>query len=280
MGKPAEFYVKKLTFALGEGENKVPRWVYTAQKKAKKNCLIDRGTAGNFDEAVQFCEEHGVGIGDLDFVVNTHCHPDHIGGNLLFKRANPDIVFCAHPLAAIEIEDVERQFHRRPLPGFHQLVAGPVAVDRRLEDRDRLDIGETVQVLHTPGHSSGSISLHLPHRDLLIIGDSIPGRTDVPIYEDVVALRSTIDRLERVGAANVISAFDGDCGPISEVAYLGRGILEKVERAVREYLAQLPAGQEPDATMACRYVLDNTGFAGVTALPIITTSIIAHMTGR
>lgn len=281
MKSSVEIYTKRLTFEIGEGTMRIPRWVYVTLVKSETTCLIDTGTAGNFREITEFCSEHGVEVNDIDLIINTHCHPDHIGGNLLFKQANPDISFSAHPLAKLEIEDLDRQYKRRPLPGFHRLIAGPVTVDRPLDEGDLLDIGGEIHVLHTPGHSRGSISLLLPDRDTLIVGDAIPGRTDVPIYENVEELRTSIDRLGKTGVSHVISAFDGECGSVSEAARLGNEIIDRVDTHVGDYLARYasehPGAGEPEATDVCRYVLDQLGFTSVAPIPIITNSIKAHL---
>lgn len=275
-------YTKRLTFEIGDDKVRVPRWVYVTLIKGEKTCLVDTGTAGNFEEILEFCGEHGVEIGDIDLIVNTHCHPDHIGGNLRFKEANPSIPFYAHRLAVPEIEDIDRQYRRRPLPGFYRLIAGSVEIQTVLEEGDTLDLGTKVEVLHTPGHSGGEIALHLPADDLLILGDSIPGRTDVPIYEDVQALRSTIGRLAAIGTQRVFSAFDGDCGPISEVARLGNGVLQKVEEAIAASAGAagvdgLRKARATEPTALCREVLDRLGFTAVAPLPIIVKSIQAHL---
>lgn len=282
MKEDTQVYTKRITFEIGDETTRVPRWVYVSLIKAEKICLVDTGTAGNFEEILQFCADHDVDVREIDLIVNTHCHPDHIGGNLLFEQANPSIEFCAHRLAVPEIEDIDRQYGRRPLPGFYRLIAGPVKIQRVLEDGDDLAIGTEARVLHTPGHSSGSISLHLPKEDLLIIGDSVPGRTDVPIYEDPQLLRSTIDRLAGTAASRVLSAFDGDCGPISEVAELGRGVLQRVDDAVRAVARERSESGtqsvgEIEPTVLCRTVLDRLGFAKVAPLPIIVNSIAAHL---
>ena len=54
--------------------------------KGKKNCLIDTGTLCNLKDITNFCEGNGVVISDLGIIINTHCHPNHIGLNSLLKK--------------------------------------------------------------------------------------------------------------------------------------------------------------------------------------------------
>ena len=50
--------------------------------------MIDIGTSRNFKDIVKFCEGNGAKTSDLDMIINTHCHPDHIGSDYLFKNNN------------------------------------------------------------------------------------------------------------------------------------------------------------------------------------------------
>ncbi len=59
---------KKLLFKLGTGDNQFERSVYLTLIRGRKNCLIDTGTAGNFDNIVNFCRENGVTVADLDLI--------------------------------------------------------------------------------------------------------------------------------------------------------------------------------------------------------------------
>ncbi len=278
--------VQRLLFELGTGEGRVTRSVHIVLLKGTRNCLIDTGTAGNFKEILDFCAQQGLTVDNLDFVINTHCHADHIGSNLLLKRVNPGIVFCAHPLAKPFIEDIDEQYRRRPVPGFFDLVAGSVGVDRLLTNGERVDIGLELQILHTPGHSRGSISIFIPDRDLLIIGDAVPGRGDVPIYEDLNSLKDSFEKLKGTGAGNVISAFDGYGGAIAEVIENGKRLVDEVEKHITAYFQQRGInGNEPgregtEIEQVCSFVLTRMGFPDTPPLPIITSSIKAHLVSR
>ena len=261
----------------------VERSVYLALIKGRKNCLIDTGTAGNFSDIVNFCRENGVTVADLDLIINTHCHPDHIGANLLFKKANPGITFCAHRLARPYIEDIERQYRERPVPGFVNLVSGSTEVDCLLEDCDTIDIGLELRIFHTPGHSAGSISVFIPDREVLIIGDAVPGRRDVPIYENLGLLKSSLLKLQKTAAKHVVSAFDGYCQGISEVVKGGMELIDRVDRYVREYFHEVEADtkelkiEDLKLNEICSFVLEKLGFKGLPPLPIIVTSIKSHV---
>ena len=54
-----------------------------------------------------------------------------------------------------------------------RLVGKPVPVDDRLEDGDILPFGTEVRAVHLPGHTPGSIALHLPEKRAIIVGDAL-----------------------------------------------------------------------------------------------------------
>ncbi|MGI8878949.1 MAG: MBL fold metallo-hydrolase [Jatrophihabitans sp.] len=132
--------------------------------------LIDTGEAGSgpaIDDALQ---QVGLVGSDLDRVVLTHFHDDHAGAAAeVASWATAQVV--AHtadaPVIRGEVEgppptftEFERELHAPVAAGL--APAPPVRVDREVRDGDVLDFGGGAQVISTPGHTDGSIALHLP----------------------------------------------------------------------------------------------------------------------
>jgi len=135
---------------------------------AKKNLLIDTGLPSDSGLLEWQLRSLGLAAGDIQVVVLTHEHMDHIGGVPLFS---PRAVVAAHTLAAnkIELQDefvlMTRAFGHR-VEDFH--------IDIRLHNGTMIDVGGYVlHVLHTPGHCSGAICLYEPAHQLLFSGDTI-----------------------------------------------------------------------------------------------------------
>jgi hydroxyacylglutathione hydrolase len=113
----------------------------------------------------------------ITHIINTHGHSDHTAGNEALKAAT-GAKLLIHALDADRLGKVLHNTFSRILGG-----KGSPHPDVRLQDEDLIQIGETqLSVLHTPGHTPGSICLyadgHLFTGDTLFVG--AVGRVDLP----------------------------------------------------------------------------------------------------
>jgi hydroxyacylglutathione hydrolase len=188
------------------------RFVYSYLVYGDTINLIDTGVAGCEKNIFEYIRSTGRDPSEIALVVLTHSHPDHIGA----ARAIQQVTGCsiaAHPAEREWIEDVELQNRERPVPGFASLVRGSVQVDHELVDGESIEPDETrvgeMLVLHTPGHSKGSISLLLHNDGALFCGDAIPLAGDLPVYEDAVASVQSVRRLHGLkGTRVLLSSWD------------------------------------------------------------------------
>jgi len=115
----------------------------------------------NKDYLPQKVQEAGLGIDEVAMIVNTHCHYDHVGGNYLFPKSK---------VAIHEIDGEILQSKDSPLTaGF--LFGKSIErtdVDVKLKEKDKI---ANFEVIHTPGHSPGGISLW--DGEVLISGDTV-----------------------------------------------------------------------------------------------------------
>ncbi|HEY6445861.1 MAG TPA: MBL fold metallo-hydrolase [Acidobacteriaceae bacterium] len=130
----------------------------------------------------------------LKQIVVTHGHIDHVGGALRLKRATgAPILLNENDLPLLKMMDAQAAWVGVPTPE----VAPP---DVSAEEGMQAGIaGHTATILHTPGHTQGSICLHFAPENLLLAGDTLfagsIGRTDLPGGDGRQILRSLHDRL-------------------------------------------------------------------------------------
>ena len=104
--------------------------------------LVDTGVGGSGDYFSSQLSEIGLSMEDIDLVVNTHCHYDHVGGNYLFPNAK----IAIGTIDGDSLEDPES-----PIP-ICFVPAREIKrrdVDIRLKEGDRI---ADFEVLETPGH--------------------------------------------------------------------------------------------------------------------------------
>lgn len=133
--------------------------------ETKEALIIDPGFEEK-KEAERILKEVNQHNLQVKYIVNTHGHPDHIGGNRIIKQETGALILI-HEYDAPMLTDTAGDLPK--LFGLHMM--SPPA-DKMLHEGDVIQFGKTtLRVLHTPGHSKGSISLL--GDDVVFTGDTL-----------------------------------------------------------------------------------------------------------
>ena len=150
-------------------------------KKTKKALVIDPGGEEKIDLILDILEKNNF---NLEYIVNTHGHIDHIAGNSLLK-AKTEALLLIHRLDANMLVDANNNFS-----SFMGKEMCSPPEDKLLAEGDEVSLGTlNLRVIHTPGHTPGGISLVL--NNIVFTGDTLfaggIGRTDLPggSYQDL-----------------------------------------------------------------------------------------------
>ena len=139
--------------------------------------LVDSGTPGEIDKIVRQIEEAGYALSDIRAIVVTHAHSDHTGCVAeLARRSGAQVL--THRDDASYLERIAplpyKALVQRLLFGVSERMVfrfEPCKVDRPLRDGDIVEALGGLRVIHVPGHTSGSIALYQPERQILFCGD-------------------------------------------------------------------------------------------------------------
>jgi len=136
--------------------------------------VIDPGD--DIEDVLSLVQKHKLTVKQI---VITHAHIDHVGGAMKLRAASGAPIFLnQNDYALLKMLDMQAQWIGMARPG-------KVEIDQSLGQADTVKTGALVaDVLHTPGHTEGSICLYFPAEKKLIAGDTLfagsIGRTDLP----------------------------------------------------------------------------------------------------
>lgn len=195
----------------------LPLWLHALPHEGGL-VLLDSGTSVTPETSVRGrLAEAGHRIEEIDLVVNSHAHPDHMGGNAALA-AITTAAFAAPAAEAEWLEDndtvISQLWEANPdayrlsaqeRAEIAELFGERVRIDRLLRDGDALETSNgRLEVITTSGHSPGHIAVHDADRGLLFTFDDVQGRGVpiagtphwlAPLYHDVRRYRAGLRRL-------------------------------------------------------------------------------------
>jgi len=195
--------------------------------------LIDTGEVASGPAIAVALKQIGLVPGDLDRLVLTHFHDDHTGSaaevsswgtvQVIAHTADAPVIRGDVTGPPPNFTDFERELHARVAAGL--LPAPPTRVDQEVRDGDVLDFGGGAHVISTPGHTDGSIALHLPEHKILITGD-----ITAEYQGEVILGVFNLDRTEAVASFHRLADLD------VETACFGHGepLIENASARLRQ----------------------------------------------
>lgn len=177
--------------------------------------LIDAGMVGSRLLLERYLRRIGRRLDELDRIICTHGHPDHIGGVSELVRDRDDVTVLIHPddLAGLQrplreaMATAESHGERRGR--IIQYLTRTPADPTPIENGEVLPILGGLRVVHTPGHTPGSICLYLERPRILFTGDVLQVIRGQLTYasaffsHDHAGARGSVERLAALDVATI-----------------------------------------------------------------------------
>lgn len=184
--------------------------------------LIDAGHAGGAAAIEGAIRSLGLRPEQLQRIVLTHCHRDHVGAagelaarwgaEVLAHRLDAPVIRGDLPVPEPVLLEWERPLYAH---GLTVPQAPPTRVDRELTDGEVLPFGGGAVIVHAPGHTAGSIGVHLPSHGVLFTGDCIAGVGQVMLGVFNVDRAEAITTFGRLAALSPSVACFGHGDPLT-----------------------------------------------------------------
>jgi len=163
-----------------------------------KKILIDPGHYHLFGNVKDHLSKLSITPLDIDLILLTHAHPDHVEAVRAFSDSH----------ALIALHQAELDFVQKLAPHYGAAMSITEFEPQILLQEGDLQVGTmTFQIIHAPGHSPGSIGIYWPQEKALITGDVIfyqgIGRTDLP-GGNGQALKESIQSLSRLEVEHLL----------------------------------------------------------------------------
>ena len=189
--------------------------------------LVDAGLPDQTEVISAALTEAGIGVRDLRLIIFTHQDLDHVGSGAALVRQSGARVL-AHSADAPYIDGSLRPLKPSPemleqRPHMREILERlePVAVDEQVENGTRLDLAGGTQVVFTPGHTPGHISLYLERSKVLVAGDALTaegGYLNGPNPLATLDMRAAVQSVKRLADLDVDTIVCYHGGVVSEDA--------------------------------------------------------------
>jgi hydroxyacylglutathione hydrolase len=256
---------------------RLERFVNTLIIFGNRITLVDTGVRGSEKAIFRYIQENGRKIEDIETIILSHSHPDHIGSAAVIK----DLTGCrvlSHEAEADWIKDIDLQNRERPVPGFFTLVDRPTEVDEYLAGGQVIRLADNLNalIIHSPGHSRGSLNILFIEDRILFTADSVPLMNDIPNYENYRELKNSLKAIEESGAYDVLLTSWTppviDKVAIEKILSDGEVYMKMINSLVMEFYPGNPSQSD-----ACAAVIGKLGLPPFLASPLVNRAFLSHL---
>lgn len=244
-----------------------------------KITLIDTGVKGSEMLIFDYLKKQNRDFSEIDAIILSHSHPDHIGNAARMKELTGCKVF-AHESEKEWIENIDLQNRQRPVPGFYTLVDKSVVIDELVSDNQTMALQEglTLKLMKASGHSKGSLNILFEEDKILFTADSIPLKNDIPNYDSYPELMKTLEGIKKQ-APDLQMLLTSWTPPLTD-----KNEIEKVISDGEEYMRRIDCvvkdcykDKSTDSMGFCKMAVEKLGLPPFLAIPIVDKAFKSHL---
>ncbi len=249
--------------------------------------LIDSGSdEQSAGDVANVLTEHNFTVGAI---INTHCHPDHCGGNSFFQKKYPDVKIYAAYDEKLFIEDPKwapRCFcgNAAPFAGLknkHLAPLKPSTLTGTIPYKDATFIidDQSMTIVTLPGHTPGSIGVITPD-NILYSGDALFGKatfTKHPVlfYTDI---ENTLASFKKLAALHVDACVLYHGGIIHNLAQVAQEHEQRVLET-KDAILHIVKHKEPSLDILTQEIMKLYNISGnIISFTLTQTTIRAYLT--
>ncbi|TFF90584.1 MAG: MBL fold metallo-hydrolase [Promethearchaeota archaeon] len=196
-------------------------YIYPVYSYLLEDLLIDTGTTKCQEQLIHYLEDK-----EINIIVNSHAHEDHIGNNAILKERKT-VKLYAHKEAIKRIKNPELL----NLRGYQKFTWGVPKPSQPMEIPFEINTeSHNLQIIHTPGHCPGHICLYEPKKKWLFSGDLHVGKLSLETqpFENLIQI---IDSLKKLTNYDVNEIFCSHLGHLKDGNMVIRKKLSYLEDA-------------------------------------------------
>lgn len=199
----------------------------------QRNILIDPGLYQKYDLLKETLGDIGIKPEDINIVLNTHEHADHIGANKYFQNS---ATIIAHRHAANKIIRADDEvLHCRS----HGDIPLGYNVHLWLENNNVLELDDWfIKTLYTPGHTSGSVCFYEPRKKILFSGDTVFAKGTISKITDSGSYGEYINSLSIINTLKIDLILPGHGSITTDVDNDLQKAIGNAKDAISNYLNQ------------------------------------------
>lgn len=259
-------------------DKKIPRFVNVVLILGDGITLIDTGVKGSETIIFDYLKKQNRDSSEIDTIILSHSHPDHIGSAAIIKELTDCKVF-AHELEKEWIENIDLQSKQRPVPGFYNLVDKSVIIDEFISDNQIMKIQErlSIKFIKSSGHSKGSLNMIFEEDKILFTADSIPLKNDIPNYDNYSELMVSLESIKKyTGFKTLLTSWTPPLTAKKEIEKLiseGEEYMKRIDSVVKDCYKD----KNTNTLDYCKIVVNKLGLPPFFVNPIVDKAFKSHL---